>query len=300
MNNEPLAKGEWSVLYRFDWIERVGNRDGHDDMTPLEVHQEDNDWTDVPVALESRSHSIGIRYAPFSRITLVAALPYVSKQMKILEFAGGSATGGRYTTRSEGVGDLRLIAVVPFMRKGREGLDFKIGMSVPTGSIDEKDAVNGVVQRLPYDMQQGSGSVDFITGFDYRGSWRHTGWGVQGDVLLHTYDNKHDYRLGDQFKISGWLVQEFTRWLSGSFRLDWSNTQNAKGRPLSGPANNPASYAKLRRGNRVDLGPGISVVLPLLGFQQISLEVLLPVHQNLDGPQLQRDWAFTTGWHWVF
>ena len=38
--------------------------------------------------LEGRSHTFGIRYAPFSRLTLVAAIPYQTREMKIVEVDG--------------------------------------------------------------------------------------------------------------------------------------------------------------------------------------------------------------------
>ena len=64
----------------------------------------------------------------------------------------------------------------------------------------------------------------------------------------------------------------------------------------------PTADPGRRAGRRLDLGPGLNVYLPsgpLKGFR-IGLEALFPVHQHLDGPQLEADWTLNAGIQYAF
>ena len=37
-----------------------------------------------------------------------------------------------------------------------------------------------------------------------------------------------------------------------------------------------------------------------LAGQRLGVEIGIPVYQDLDGPQLERDWTFRAGWQWVY
>ncbi len=67
------------------------------------------------------------------------------------------------------------------------------------------------------------------------------------------------------------------------------------------PIEDPAENGKARGGTRFLIGPGLAYDLPGPGEgQRLALELSVPVHQDLDGPQLEQDWTLTTGWQWAF
>jgi hypothetical protein len=60
------------------------------------------------------------------------------------------------------------------------------------------------------------------------------------------------------------------------------------------PANNTLAQA----GWRVELPVGVNFVLPegRFGGHRFGFQFAVPVHQNLDGPQLMHDWSIIAGW----
>ena len=82
---------------------------------------------------------------------------------------------------------------------------------------------------------------------------------------------------------------------------EWWKQNNIEGLDRSlRPAFDPSENPKLRGGNGIDLAPGLSLEVPGLRGQRLALEVGIPVYQDLDGPQLARNWSLRTGWQWVY
>jgi hypothetical protein len=60
----------------------------------------------------------------------------------------------------------------------------------------------------------------------------------------------------------------------------------------------PTADPNLRKGQRLDLLPGVNYVFtsgPLRGHR-FAFEAGFPVYQKLDGPQLETDWRIVAGW----
>ncbi|MBW2294800.1 MAG: hypothetical protein JRG94_21180 [Deltaproteobacteria bacterium] len=296
----PLEKGEWSLFYIYQRIEGKGLRKGKDRVESDELV--DAPVTQVPVEMEVDVHTVGIRHAPFERLTLVARLPLLSQKMRQRDFDDG---GDRYTTHSSGVGDLEIVGLVPFMEKRDETLDLHLGLRFPTGEINNKDDVPdgaGGKQNvlLPLPMQIGSHTFAMLFGLTYQGHWQGLGWGLLGGGAVGFGDNHRGYRLGNEMLFTGWLAHDVTSWLSGSFRLGFDRWNRLHGSSRSGPENHQVSYQSASAGKRLALGPGLSVALPWLGAQRLSIEASWPVYQSYKGGQVERDWSLTTGWEWTF
>ena len=67
-----------------------------------------------------------------------------------------------------------------------------------------------------------------------------------------------------------------------------------------GPDDHVSSLRSTQGGDRLAIGPGLSIVLPYASEQRLNIEATWPVYQKLDGPQVERDWTLSTGWEWVF
>jgi hypothetical protein len=52
----------------------------------------------------------------------------------------------------------------------------------------------------------------------------------------------------------------------------------------------------------VDFPVGLNLYFPgeILHGHRRGIEVSLPVHQDLDGPQLRQDWSLSIGWEKVY
>ncbi len=111
------------LSYRFMHMDMEGYRSGTNSLSPEQVAVTPNpcfglpgqppDIRIVPTSMTMDMHMFGAMYAPHDRITLMAMLPYVTKQMDHITFAGmaGTVRLGTFNTQSEGHGDLKISAL---------------------------------------------------------------------------------------------------------------------------------------------------------------------------------------------
>ena len=286
-----LDEDEVRVAYRFERVRLAGLRTGDDSIPPDTARA--LGFTRTPRSLESTVHTFEVAWAPHPRVTLVAWVPFVQRELSRFD----AAVGSRSQVQTEGVGDIGFALVVPFIRKGFEHTQVHVGLDVPTGSF--RKSADG--QRLPYAAQLGNGSVDLEWGWTYKGELEWASWGGQVVGRHPVGRNGRDWRAGSRFAGSLWGGLRLLGGLSASLRAEWEKQNEIEGfdrdlDPTADPLENPELYD----GTRLALAPGLSLEVPALDGQRVGLEIDIPVYQNLDGPQLERDWTFRAGWQWVY
>lgn len=114
---------------------------------------------------------------------------------------------GSYKDGSQGVADTLVSAVHMQFLKPSVLLLTDVGLSLPTGSIDEKNPVDTTgVKNYPYNMQLGSGTLDQTLGVT--ALWLQPGLQLGGrfSTILRTSGyNENGYRLGNQYKSEAWI-----------------------------------------------------------------------------------------------
>ncbi len=293
-------EGEWMLGYQFMSMGMNGNRDGTRDLSDGDVL---NDFLVAPTKMTMQMHMPMLMYAPSDDLTLMAMIPYIQLEMDHI-----TRTGVRFTTRSEGFGDLNLGArYTVFRHKFDDHRVILSGrVSFPTGSIDEKDFLANPSQgkqKLPYPMQLGSGTVDLQPGISYLGHSEDWTWGAEVEATIRLGENSNDYTLGNRYRASVWGDWRWTDWVAPFIRIDglaWGNIDGAD--PDLNPLMVPTADPNRRGGERVDLLFGVNFYVPegLLKGHRLAVQGGLPIYQSLDGPQLETDWQFTIGWQWVF
>lgn len=282
-------RGEWTFLYRYERYSFEGLMSGSRSVSNAEVASE---YPIVPLSHLEETHTFGVMYAPRDRFTLAFLLPYVDQSLTQIN----NLNYEQETT--DGIGDARLILMLPFIRNGLQQTQFNVELSFPTGSIR---ATGSDGARLPYLMQRGTGTWDVHYGLTYIGQRGIVSWGGQVGGEYRLNENSLGYRLGSVYQASGWLSGELASWLSVSGRLAWVRTGNIHGAdPELDKSLSPLNNNMMQSGTLVQAGPGINVLLPIFGGQRLSAEVLFPLYQNLDGPQLRSDVTLTAGWQWIF
>jgi len=288
-----LSRHHWAVSYRYAWIHADDVLDGDQHESSDEVLEQ---FQRTPKKRNLQVHLVGISYAPFSRLTLSAKLPILVQKTHAL--AAGPPRES-FATSSGGFGDLELRALLPFMRNRNQSLQLELGMTVPTGSVSEMGrGPDGVSELLTIPQQTGSGTVDLLSGFVYRGRWQTVSWGFVGRGRFRLYDNHKDYRLGNQYLLSTWVSQSWTDWMSTSLRLSWN--RHEAGRPRNTATVDPGYDPKRLAGEFLDIGPGVNFEMPILGRPRLGIEMTWPFYQTVQGPQLEHDWQLTSGVQWVF
>ena len=287
-------RGQWMVGYRFMFTDMRGNLDGTRSVSVSDVLQ------NYPVAhtrMTMEMHMLEVMFAPSDKLTFMAMGDYkhnlMDHQMR---------TGETFTTRSEGFGDVSLMALYNVFGNVREPghrLVLNGGVSLPSGSINER--FQG--RRLEYSMQLGSGTVDLIPGVTYLGQAADWAWGAQALFTVRLGENDNDYRMGDGYRLSAWGNYRVAEWFGPSLRLDWRDWDNVHGAdPEFNPATNPAFDAQKQRGRQLDLLMGLNFYVPhgVLKGNRLSIEGGMPVYQSLAGPNLKTDWLITVGWSYTF
>ena len=291
-------KNEWMVGYRFMHMGMQGNLSGEQQISNTDVLKK---YRIAPTSMDMEMHMASLMYAPTDDLTLMAMIPYQRNSMTLV-----NRMGKRFTTKSEGLGDLKLMVnAVAFRTKwDQHMISLKGGISLPTGSINKHDDTPmGQHQKLPYPMQLGSGTFDFLPGISYTGLTRDWGWGAQMIGTIRTGKNSDHYRLGDKLNSSLWVSRIWDNWISTSLRMNgqwWGNIKGAD--PELNVKMVPTANPDIRGGKRIDLLLSVELYAPqgVLKGQHLGVEIGLPVYQSLDGPQLEMDWKISAGWQWTF
>ncbi len=320
MGDHLHEKGEWMVSYRFMRMEMGDARIGDDKVSPetiattvpnrfFGVPGQPPTLRVVPLEMTMDMHMVGAMYAPSDRVTLMAMGSYVTKEMDHVTFAGpaGTVRRGNFTTKSSGIGDTRLTALVGLGDWGAHHLHLNAGISLPTGSIDEEDDILTPLgtrprARLPYSMQNGSGTFDLLPGLTYTGHRAAISWGAQYSGAIRLDETDEGYTHGDRHQLTGWAGYRFAPSVSASVRLSAETSGKVDGRDarIIGPVQtaDPDNYG----GERLTAALGLNFVgqSGVMRGHRLALEVGFPVYEDLNGPQMAHDYHLTLGYQKAF
>jgi len=321
MGDHRHHEGELMLSYRFMQMQMEGNLIGDDEVTPDEIvttvpnrffglPMQPPTLRVVPTEMTMDMHVFGAMYGLTDRITLMGMLPLIEKRMTHITFAGpvGTTQLGRFTTESYGVGDFQFGGIVGLYdsksAEGEQHLNLLLGLSAPSGSIKQDGQIltpmgGTPIVRLPYAMQLGSGTWDFLPGVTYTARRRNLSFGAQyrGNFRLED-ENSEGYALGDLHQVTGWAAFEWAPWISNSVRLAYQTQDDISGIDpnIVGPVQtaNPDFYG----GDRLDLLFGVNLIgqSGAICGQRLAAEFGFPIHQDLNGPQMKTDYTFTVGW----
>ncbi|MEZ5462487.1 hypothetical protein [Dokdonella sp.] len=319
MGDHLHRAGEWMISYRYMHMDMQGNRTGTDDISPDEiVTTQSNPFAGmpgmpptlrvVPLDMQMDMNMFGAMYGLTDRLTLMAMINYVDKQMKHRTYAGGMGTNvlGNFETSSSGFADSTLSALIGLGENAMGRWHANVGVSLPTGSVKEKGQVlapNGMepVLRLPYPMQLGSGTTDPILGLTVTRQFNDWSWGAQWTGLWHVTDNNEDYRLGDQQRLTAWVSRLWTPSVSTSLRLAGQDVGEIRGQDPQIMAPVQTADPSRQGGQRIELGIGMNYAAQgSMRGNRLAVELLLPVYQRLHGPQLETDWQLVAGYQYAF
>ncbi len=286
--------GRWMISYHF-MVERLeGNLVGTKRVSEASIL---GGFEAAPTDMTMQMHMFMVMYALTDKLTVMAMVPYTKMTMGELH-----RDGTHSMERSHGIGDVELgINYVLYAREDlRHRFLLNAAIGLPTGSINARDPEG---ERMEYPMQLGSGTFSLKPGITYLGQAVPWGWGAEFMPTIRVGRNSVGYRLGNRFQPSVWAGRQVTPWLSLIGRAEGDITKNIEGAdPLLDPLSEPTKDPNLQGGRRLDLvfranfHPNKG---PLMGHGFV-VDVVKPIYQSLDGPQLERRCAVRLGWHWEF
>lgn len=327
MGEHRHHKGELMFSYRYMRMWMEGNLSGDDNISPEEiVTTVPNRFFGqvpppignaqflrvVPTEMSMDMHMFSAMYGVSDTITLMGMVPYHEKEMDHTTFLGlaGTNVKGTFTTKTEGIGDVSLSALVGLYDRedetGETHVNLLLGTSAPTGSITERGNVlrpvpgEGLVnQRLPYAMQLGSGTWDFLPGVTATTRRGDLSFGAQYRAWIRLEDeNDEGYALGDIHQGAVWAQYQWAPWISTSVRLTGRTQDKIDGIDTNIIAPVQTANPDFYGGERLDLSFGVNLIAQrgALCGHRLAAEYGLPVYQDLNGPHMKNKWTFTLGW----
>jgi hypothetical protein len=202
---------------------------------------------------------------------------------------------------TSGWGDTSLTAMVTLFNAHRQTAHLDLGLSFPTGSVEEKGHGGAYTH---YGMQLGSGTYDLLPGVTYLGQTDRLSWGAQYAAVVRLEDEGDSgFRFGDVHQVTAWTAYRVCEWASVSGRINYRHEGKMQGH-YDGAHNHstPPDLQQNYGGDWLDLGIGLNLWAPKgpLKGQRLSIEALWPVYQDLNGIQLEKDFTLYAGWQWSF
>jgi hypothetical protein len=286
--------GRTMVSYHFMYDNLKGNLIGTKRLSTAEVLAR---FETAPTDMKMQMHMFMVMHSFTDKLTLMAMIPYTKMSMGEVH-----RDGTRSTERSQGFGDVELRAnYVLYARDDfRHRFLLNAGIGLPTGSINRLDDEG---ERHEYGMQIGSGTFSVIPGVTYLGQAVPWGWGAEIMPTIRLGRNKNGYRLGNRFQPSFWGGRQMAPWISLIARFDgdiWGNIKGAD--PTLDPAAEPTKDPLRQGGKRLDFTfrTDVHPAEGILMGHSFFIDLVKPVYQSLNGPQLERRWAVRLGWHYEF
>lgn len=324
MGAHVMGKGQTMLMYTPMFMKMDGSRIGtrrvsHDeilnipnrfDMSPMPGVQPPT-LRIAPNEMSMEMHMFSAMYGITDSISIMLMSSYVEKRMTMVTYDAMMGTPRGVTEGStEGIGDTTVALAFKLWQGHGQRLNGTLGISLPTGSTDEYGRMLSPMgppgmmmdMKSAYGMQLGTGTYDLVPSLTYMGNAGRLGWGAQvkGRIALED-ENDEGYRWGNLYEATAWLSYKLTDGLNGTARLSASTQDEIHGRDpnIGGPFQ--GTYPEYYGGERIEAFLGLNghIALGHGTMARIGVEAGVPLYQNLNGPQLERDWslAFTAGLH---
>ena len=293
MGDHMHKMGEWMVSYRYMSMDMEGLLKGSDSVAPTMMAT--GFMTNMlPTEMTMDMHMFGTMYAISNKWTLMGMLNFLDNEM--------SMPMGKMD--SNGLGDIKIAGLYDLAQwdSGRR-MHLNLGLSLPAGSIDEKDSMSRV---LGYGMQLGSGTYDFHPAITYLAQTENYSYGAQLGGILRIGENDQDYTLGNKFEAALWGARKITDSLSASAKLDYSSQSEVDGahKGLTTMQKNmsPGNQASSQGRDITTFGLGLNYYFQNGGLSghRLAAEWETPIDQKVNGVQLELDSVWTLGWQYAW
>lgn len=270
---------------------------GRDEIPPIFVLQ---DFDMVPLTRSALTVALEAQAGVLDWLALRVRAPFNSNEAT---FATEGLTG---SVTASGIGDLEAHLMAGLHNRWPVRAHVSAGMAFPTGSVTETGIMPdqpGADRILPYPLQTGSGTYAFLPSGTLAVENQYGTVGVQGAGWIYLTENDRDWHPGHLFEGNLFLQYRFNDWVSGSARVSvarWNDVSGADRDHL--PQSSPMHWTQAQGGSRVEIPVGLNLRFAsgALEGHRLGAEVLLPVHQSLNGPQLRSRYGVTAAWGYTF
>ena len=314
--------GDFMIGYRYMWSSQNGDMlhgtNFVSDKTLVNEGCYDAPCYVTPSSMNMNMHMLDLMYAPLDWMTLMVMPQFVDMNMNMRPLDGAPSISNAdpvtsaavmhsyHTHQTGGVSDVGMYSLFKLLDKQGHHIHATFGISAPTGDVGiQLRNTHGVnIGFIHYGMQLGSGTWDFRPSVTYTGQTEDWSWGAQLNGI-HRLENQNTsgFAFGDILQATAWGSYNLLDWLSASLRGVYT-VQGA----IKGVYNNtytpigPMDYTNNYGGRYWDIGIGISAMVPTgnLKGNQFGFEWIQPVHDDVNGYQLERTGALAASWGYAF
>lgn len=335
MGDHLHKAGEWMMSYRYMSMAMSDLAQGDNDISTAEALK---NYMMVPEEMDMQMHMVGAMYAPNDDVTLMVMTNYLSSDMNSvmkmmhmdtdmdmhsdMDMSGDGMGMGMddmnmndamnmatmqttdFSVESSGLGDSRLAALIRGYESDSIKTHYTIGVNLPTGDIDKRDATpmnNNAL--LGYPMQLGTGTYNVFAAYTGVHSMDNIKLGGQINFETAIDENEQDYKPGNKWLSHIWASYSIDQSVSVSARLSYLNKQNYSGMDTRlMPTMMPTADAHMRGVKQVDFALGANYLFTSgsLANHRVAVEWQKPITQDFDGIQMKTDWSLIAGWQYAF
>ena len=308
MTDHVHNKGQWMFSYTYMNTMMHGNNIGASKASDNTVYK---NYMMAPETMTMQMHMLMAMYGVSDKLTLMAMGGYMTNSMSMnmsdnmMSMPGMVMNMGNMNMQSmsSGFTDTRITALYNFTNKASQRIIGSLGINLPTGTIMATGTTMlGDNQRLPYDMQTGTGSFSAAPDITYARKYESFYWGANAGADIKLNYNSLGYKDGNVYHATAWAGYQFLPFLSGTFRTEDIHSDMISGadKVIANPIyqeNDPTTRIANYGGTwmNVYLGVNFYLMKPVLEHFRIMAEYGMPVYQNLNGTQTALKSNFLAG-----
>lgn len=303
-------KNEWMFSYKWMSMNMSGVMSGSQTISNEAVF---TNYLMAPKNMSMNMHMLMGMYGITNRLSAMVMVNYNSLSMQMEMFVpgghhhpGSAETTPSHIMESSGLGDTKAYLLYGLLHKRQHQLLVSGGMSFPTGSIlvtGKDDDMMYPNNRLPYNMQLGSGTYDVLPCVNYLFQQGKFTASTQVSAVIRTGYNPVGYRLGNEFTSNSWVAYKWLPFLSSSLRAEGSIQNNITGLdPTLYRYNEPAANTENYGGKKIVgyIGSVFHLNTGALKNAGIAAEYGIPVYQYYNGIQMRQQQSWTLSLQYSF
>tara|TARA_Y100000994_G_scaffold129771_1_gene106366 strand:+ start:242 stop:1324 length:1083 start_codon:yes stop_codon:yes gene_type:complete len=244
----------------------------------------------VPKKMDMKMTMLESMYVPNDRYTFMLMANFASKEMSQNMY---SPMGSRefLRTMNSDTSDLSNVSISSFIKleeRDNFRMNVEIGLDKSLGKNDiTKNVINAMNMKtnmtLPYAMQSGDQSTCLLTAFTIVSKGHNINFG--GQIKKKSPLIKKDWNFGDTSDLSFWLSKKVSSNASVLLNLNYKKIKKIEGRNLTINAPTQAADPSNYGGKYTNLSFGLN--LQINHKNALGFEYLVPVKQDLNGPQME-------------
>lgn len=240
-----------------------------------------------------------IEYGATQDFTILTYLPFQHNEINL------QSAGGNTLAAMTNPGDIKIYGLYALHRGEGSQLHLNLGISIPTGLLQQILILGGAPVSFPYQDRTSSGTYDLLLGATYRKQLECWTFGTQANAVIPTGMNTLNYELGNQFQLTSWISRRWDEHWSTSARLDGRIVQNIHGADTNlTPAKSPVFQSNTQASETLNglLGANYLLTRPGRRFyeQRLFIEAGVPFYGWYAGPQPGLSWILNAGWGMTF